>query len=486
MNLPSSRRLIDFAINLEHKENYLAKVGGRIVGLASTPTCLVDSIYHLAKSIMSGLNLEYACAKNGLNNPENVSIYTDAKNHFKIFFKSLALSPFAWAIGLYSPSLLNTILFEIGNTQDSIGVMEKDCINPIALKPLDQLHQELKMLLDDSKEPYYPKSSIAYNFDSLRGDFFDSSPVKPIVNFLPDYDRNSKTIFLPYNFLPSHANENFRPDTHLFNDLRNYLSIAFAVGKELVLARVCNDRHTALVAFRSDGQFKIIDSMSGNNIDKGALTKSLNRACIQDSQGKTIQFNGTYVNTCLQKGGYECMRFSFLYGYHMARKNSIEAYKEVNGAFAAGKLKTFEDIDKIDGSVEMEDASRVDRDNYKSFMRSWAYRSVNIPVDSWKDLPVKFLDLQLIPGREDEIYFIIDRSFIGSYSVYPLRGGKFALNDGSDPTVLTIPNVQEATLGSLIPEDGGQMIILPRKDNLPLIYKLSKGQEIDNSKCGLG
>ena len=113
--------------------------------------------------------------------------------------------------------------------------------------------------------------------------------------------------------------------------------------------------------------------MSGKILDLSSLTAALNAADIRDAKGNKIDFQGEYINTHLQKGGRECMRFSTLYAYQIAKKRSRTLYQEVNGAFAAGKLHTLTDLDQIDGSIPLKDASNVPTQNYKTFMNHWAF-----------------------------------------------------------------------------------------------------------------
>jgi hypothetical protein len=173
--------------------------------------------------------------------------------------------------------------------------------------------------------------------------------------------------------------------------LKKILEASFLTGKKMVIGRLCNSKHSLAVGFCSDGSFKIIDSLSrlyGKAIDLKDLTTQLNKAAIKNVKGQPIQFQGEYIHTGIQKGGHECIRFASLYGYQMAKKKDLNAFEEVNGAFVEGKLKTFEDYAKIDGSQRMR-YKQIFNYSYKEFMSSWAYRTQGIRLDSWKNLSLK-------------------------------------------------------------------------------------------------
>lgn len=478
-----SHKLSNYTSELDSRINFLPKVGARVLNLASTFTCLIDAIYHLAMSVISALNLIYISVKEGLRSSKSIKVYDETRTHFTFFIKFLMLVPFASIIGI-SPSSLKIILPEILNFQnendniENLQIVEEDC-NEKTIP--EAQHEKLKKIYDDAKKPNYKEESLGDRFVTLNVDLHvhgATANIVLVVDFLPDYEKKSKSIFLPKDFFPTNRNQ---PGAYPFNELKEYLSLAFASGKELVIARICNELHTALVAFRPDGKFKIIDSKLTPTIDINALTKNLNESNIKDLKGAKIKFKGKYINTELQKGGHECQRFASLYGYHMAKKNSFKAYKEVNGAFAEGRLNTFEDINKIDGSASISNSFEIDLQKYKSFMESWAYRSVGIQKDSWKDLTVKFLDENTKYDNGNTAYYVITSDQINGFDILP--EGEFALIDGTKPEIHIIPNIQEKTLGSLITDENEKIVVIPRKNNDPLIYKLTSNQEVDGARA---
>jgi hypothetical protein len=70
----------------------------------------------------------------------------------------------------------------------------------------------------------------------------------------------------------------------------------------------------------------------------------------------------------------------------MAKKRDLNAFEEVNGAFIEGKLKKFNDYKQMDGCSKVADMRPFAKDIYLEFMRSWAYRTQGVLVDSWQQL----------------------------------------------------------------------------------------------------
>jgi hypothetical protein len=166
---------------------------------------------------------------------------------------------------------------------------------------------------------------------------------------------------------------------------------AFAEGKNMVFALLGTGIHCFAIgccADGSDGSFKIIDPMFDNSIDCAEVANTLNQAKIRNPQGKLIHFSGEYINTHIQRGGNDCVRFATLYCYHMAARQDLEAYQEVNRTFLEGRLRRFEDYEKISGARKIRSLAG-EKYTYDSFMLSWKYRMIGLRVDSWQELSLQ-------------------------------------------------------------------------------------------------
>lgn len=179
--------------------------------------------------------------------------------------------------------------------------------------------------------------------------------------------------------------------------LKKYLQAAFMTDKEIVVARLSDGEHATCVAFKSDGTFKIIDSMSGRSSDITAFTKEINSSPpqIKDANGKPIQFRGEFHLTQAQQDTDACLRFSTLYAYQMAKENDLNGYQSVNAAIQANKLQKFEDFRHIDPSHSFSEFDVV-RDmnslqNIQSFLKSWGHRSLSCNFDDIYSIPVSDL-----------------------------------------------------------------------------------------------
>jgi hypothetical protein len=167
---------------------------------------------------------------------------------------------------------------------------------------------------------------------------------------------------------------------------------AFDEGKNMVVARLGTSTHCFALGCCANGSFKIIDSASNSSINCAEVANILNQAKIRNPQGKLIHFSGEYINTHIQPGGTDCVRFATLYCYHMAAQQDLEAYQEVNGAFLKGRLRHFEDYEKISGAPKIRSLAgkkyKYDYD-YDSFMLSWKYRMIGLRVNSWQELSLR-------------------------------------------------------------------------------------------------
>lgn len=194
-----------------------------------------------------------------------------------------------------------------------------------------------------------------------------------------------------------------------FDNMENLtvrLKDAFKAGAEQVFCLLSNDKHCVAGVFEANGQFKIIDSMSSCTVNLGHLQKLLNASAITDVTDKPIQFRGQYIQTRIQAGGNECMRFASLYLYQMRKEGDAEAYKRVHGAFQAGLLKSFEDYEKISEAPKVENGAGY---NYKPFMDSWYCREEGCKIDDWQDVPVNALDLS---WNENINYYVLKKGKI--------------------------------------------------------------------------
>lgn len=198
-------------------------------------------------------------------------------------------------------------------------------------------------------------------------------------NLVLDFEHDSEVFFIPFE-LDTKLND-------FYPKLTQFLQAAFSSGRSMVVVRIVHEPHGAVAAFKSDGQFIVVDSMPYSKVcSEKALEKKLNAAKILDANGNEIKFHGNYHNTWIQKGGNTCLRFATLYGYQMAKKRDLAAYQEVNGAFAEGKLQTFEDYTRIDGSKRVKKMHFSSEKAYGAFMDSWGYRSFGFKVDDWRSI----------------------------------------------------------------------------------------------------
>ncbi|WP_068467652.1 hypothetical protein [Candidatus Protochlamydia phocaeensis] len=413
------------------------------------------------------------------------------------FFLSLATFGIGLAFSSVRAALKNRWEQALTGRLISRHLIEQPSPHPIerpnsgaALKESAQV--ELERLYQSYTQEYEQScqsTTLISSLETLKSDIEnDDSPQSNILsdmslgNLLKQLDEDSKAIFIPNpQFINPYKGENSNPDTEEgFNVLKKYLSSAFAIGKEFVVFRFTNNVHTIVGAFRSDGKFKIIDSLLDNTVDLNRLTDALNQAQIKDAAGNPLTFRGKYINTHLQKGGHECIRFATLYGYQMAKRQSFKGYKEVNGALAEGRLRSFEDIFRINEVPLIKDASSVPSQNYKSFMHSWAYRTQGIKKNSWKDLT-----LADIRNYEDDniriryIFKLTASEFISAYGVSMNRS--LGMEDGSLPHSLPLPeNWKQTRLSSLIPEGSEKVIIAVEPNKDPLIFRLSREQKMPN------
>ena len=106
-------------------------------------------------------------------------------------------------------------------------------------------------------------------------------------NIILDFKEDPKVFFIPQVLEPQNAGFNMQ--------LINLLQAAFASGRTMAVVRFLNNAHFVVAAFKNDGQFVVVDSMSSLTIcDINQLKHALNQAKITDSLNQPIQFQGSY------------------------------------------------------------------------------------------------------------------------------------------------------------------------------------------------
>lgn len=176
------------------------------------------------------------------------------------------------------------------------------------------------------------------------------------------------------------------------------LSKAFSEGKKLAVFKIhkMGGFHTECAAFDHKGNFVVVGGLPGHPIIDNIehFADYLNGANIKDGSGNPITFSGKYVNTRLQRGGHMCVRIAELYRYQIAKENSLDAYKKVNGAFYEGRLQSFEDIETIEQAIEIDVMPSPSKENdwekgqYEFFL-SFACRGYGVKQNKWQDITIK-------------------------------------------------------------------------------------------------
>ncbi len=276
------------------------------------------------------------------------------------------------------------------------------------------------------------------------------------------------------------------------------LKAAFATGKNLVLTRLGDEEHCVAAAFTKEGEFKIIDSMGSRAIDMDNLTEQLNTASIKQKNGESIHFKGDYVNTYLQTTGRECMRFSTLYLYQIGNTRDLNVYQKVNGAFAKGAFRTFEDYNK-----DLKDMPAIQKlenhDNsayYQSFMNSWLYRAVGLKVDDWKEIPISSFLPKVVSDDPEQVVegttFFTLTTDIKNPPVLNESRNACLTDDAEKPNIdssqkfedaldalheIALPNDLQTPISSLLPS-GNEKRILVREINSPTLklYEMPPGK----------
>lgn len=318
------------------------------------------------------------------------------------------------------------------------------------------------------------------------------SKVRPedhkLSNLILDCQEDEEAYFIPANSLAAasstfaYALDPSHPAQLEF--LKRTLHAAFLSGKKIVVVRLGNDIHAVAAGFMSNGNFKIIDSMSTGTVNIQTLTQSLNQASIKNNEGESISFQGEYVNTHLQRGGHECIRFATLYCYYMYKQKSLEAFKEVNGAFFEGKLQCFEDYKKIKGSTKIYSINN-DKVDYADFMRSWTYRMQGLTIDKWEDIPFKMIKQEEDGGVMQA--FCLQKGVLPKTIYIP--SALILVDDQMSERIVynldAMPKDQEIfledendILGSLSLPSEKRLIICEEDNPKPRLYRLLAGQKL--------
>lgn len=319
--------------------------------------------------------------------------------------------------------------------------------------------------------------------EGIRPDKFEG-------NIIRSFESDPKVFFIPSEY---YSNTNTKHDTELshknnlnrnegINTLKDILIAAFATNKELVVGRFGNHFHAITVAVKSNGEFRIIDSMLDNAVNLDNIINQLNDASIKDSQGKKIHFTGTYINTRIQKTGSECMRFATLYAYQIAKKRDLDAFEEVNGAFAHGQLQRFEDYSTIDGTHRMRDASSLSPEHYLPFMQSWGYRALGFRVNRWQDITMSDLERRI--GNYFTILILNSNNLPNCFwddRVDPAAKFLIQNQNGEEHEVSEEPSSSTQQLSSLIPSGDERTVILFAPHKKPIICHLRDQDQIRES-----
>lgn len=250
-------------------------------------------------------------------------------------------------------------------------------------------------------------------------------------------------------------------DSFIQNDLSKTLNEAFTSGYETVIGRFGNGIHAFVMVFQVDGTCTLVDSMFNHSIDMQKTLTTLNRTVIKNTNGARVLFNnGSTINTKLQKGGNHCLFFATLYAIRIAETGDLEAYKEVNGAFLEGKLKTFEDISKIPGSRRISEAPTVQFQDYVDFMKSWVCRCYGYSYDHMNDIPIKKITEHLRSEDSIEMNYFDQHGNISSKSPLVIPGRKLFIctQSGKEMDLFSeevlkkdeLYKYQEKTIGDLI------------------------------------
>jgi hypothetical protein len=436
------------------------------------------------------------------NNPQVEKIYYSVI-HIFFFLFTLPLSCIVSLAGLVFISLSKTHqnkfnqLIEKIQPSLSLSSLTSEPLPTLINHPFSSKSQYLDELLRRRKNIYEEKKeekTAGYfqgSFGNLRNKFSFRTEVGPdfdkLSNLTLDCQNDDEAYFIPVSCWENITRlSRVELDPKVEKELAfliEALSAAFETGKKIVVVRLANANHAVAAGFCADGHFKIIDSMLNLTFDVTNLIEQLNKAQLKDSKGKVIHFKGEYINTSIQKDGCNCTFFATLYCYQMYKQKNLDAFEEVNGAFAEGKLKRFEDCKKIDGSRRIRSfEENSSKDLYNQFMCSWAYRTQGFLVDTWEEIK------PLSPDEEGEIAIY----YLSKHSNFPpdvqctrqfflIEKEKKLVID----TLINMPKEQEIplnkddtiTLGSLLSSKHERRLLIFEKKEVRM-YRLLLHQEL--------
>lgn len=273
--------------------------------------------------------------------------------------------------------------------------------------------------------------------------------------------------------------------------LTKKLKTAFLDGKKMAFLILDTGSHAIAAGFSSDGSFIIVDSLLNHSVDPKKMERMLNEAKLKNHTQKEIRFTGQFINTHIQKGGHECLRFATLYCYHMAVRKDLTAFKEVNGAFLEGRLRCFEDYKKITGAPRI-DSLKDKAYKYRTFMQSWLYRSFGLTVNAWWQLTLH--ELSCMQGEFDAemMSCYLTKSYLPKFytsSDFSLEMVSSSLERQkiTDQTVDTLnlcvnPDVNAPMKDALFKDNQSYLLIFIKNDSQPYLYSLKTDDKVEYSK----
>ncbi|MCE5317420.1 MAG: hypothetical protein LLG04_08705 [Parachlamydia sp.] len=299
----------------------------------------------------------------------------------------------------------------------------------------------------------------------------------PRANPLLTFENDSEALFAPSKEFDLEKKTDMQR-------LQKVLKAGFASGRQMVGLRIGHTKldHAVAAVFCRDGRFRVIDSICDCSVDMAILTQQLNAARIPGSHGRPIQFKGDYVNTHLQKEGNHCTHFATLYLYQILKKRDLNAFEEVNGAFAEGKLLRFEDHASIGSSKKLRDASSIAKTRYLPFMLSWIHRSKGLTVDRWQDVTLE--EVVKSSPKPPASYAGLDIYTLGkeTFHIDALNRNMPLFIRDSQGRQKPIPVVAawspKTRLGELTPDQQGMhtVVLYEYGDSKPIVLKLQPGE----------
>lgn len=274
------------------------------------------------------------------------------------------------------------------------------------------------------------------------------------------------------------------------------LKSEFLEGKKIIFAILSTGKHALAAGFSSDGSFVIVDSMGSNSVDPKNIENILNLAKLKDQVQNEIYFEGYFIHTHIQKGGHECLRFATLYCYHMAVCKDLTAFEEVNGAFLKGRLRCFEDHEKIAGSPRIQSLKNKTCD-YRAFMLSWAYRSLGLTIDAWWQLSLNELAcLQNHQFEAEMIFCSLSKSCLPKFyddsqfnlEIISSLFQRKTITVKELDTLMEIPNpdLHAPMEEALFKNNQRYLLVFIKGDPQPHLYQLKRGEKVEYSSLNLG